>query len=125
MAGVLTSQPHSLTAFHTELLEDCACRGGGDGAEQQPHEQKRCQRFSQQRANMSQQRVPLPSTLMGSSAALIEGKCLGQAEGALPCSQQTTPEGWARRGWAERGRHLATQGQVSEGVALRGTLVGW
>lgn len=70
------SRTHILTAFHTELLEDCARRGGGDGAEQQPHEQKRCQGFSQQRANMSQQRAPLPSTLMGSSAALIEGECL-------------------------------------------------
>lgn len=95
------SRKRILTAFHPELLEDCARRGGGDGAEQQPHEQKqqkRCQGFSQQRANMSQQRVPLPSTLMGSSAALIEGKCLGQAEGVLPHADQTTPEGRAGPG---------------------------
>lgn len=28
IVGVLTSQPHILTAFHAELLEDCARRGG-------------------------------------------------------------------------------------------------
>lgn len=98
------SRTHILTALHPELLEDYARRGGGDGAEQQPHEQKqqkRCQGFSQQRANMSQQPVPLPSTLMGSSAALIEGKCLGQAKGVLPRSDQTTPEGRAGPGCSE------------------------
>lgn len=78
---MLTSQPHILTAFHPELLEGCVHRAMGGGTEQQSHEQKQCQGFSQQRANMSQQWVPLPSTLMGSSAALIQGKCLGQAEG--------------------------------------------
>lgn len=107
--GVLTSQPHPLPALHTELLEACARRGGGDGAEQQPHEQKRCQGFSQQRANMSQQRVLLPNRLMGSSAALTEGKSLGQAGGVLPCSGQATPEGWAWRGGPWRGTHLLNQ----------------
>lgn len=52
---------------------------------------------------MSQQRVLLPNRLMGSSAALTEGKSLGQAGGVLPCSGQTTPEGWAWQGAGSEG----------------------
>ena len=73
---------------------------------------------------MSQQWVPLPSTLMGSSAALIGGKCLGQAKGVLPCSDQTTPEGPAGQGRAmEREAPSKAGPGFLRGVAWGGALV--
>ena len=76
---------------------------------------------------MSQQWVPLPSTLMGSSAALIEGESLRQAEGVLPAL--TRPHLRVGQGRAGLWTRDTFQGsaRVSEEEWLRVALwsVGW